>query len=126
MPSIDLPELHSFVLEGFNSFADHSVALGDHPRGGSRPRLTDDQWNQLTATLQASPAKAGVDAPAWRPPLVRDYIAENFGVEYSPAHMYRVMHKAGMSVQTARPIHYEADPEEQRHWRAEFKKSGRR
>jgi len=101
------------------------VALGDRPRGGSSSRLTDDQWDQLTATLAASPSEAGIDAPAWRPPLVREYIAENFDVEYSPAHMYRVMKKAGLSVQTARPIHYEADPEEQRRWRAEFKKSGR-
>lgn len=102
-----------------------ALALGDLPRGGSRSRLTDEQWNQLTATLQASPTEARVDAPAWRPPLVRDYIADTFGVEYSLAHMYRVLKKAGLSVQTARPIHYEADPEEQRRWRAEFKKSGR-
>ncbi|WP_254530780.1 IS630 family transposase [Natrinema gelatinilyticum] len=102
------------------------VALGDLPRGGSRPRLTDDQWDELTATLQAPPSEAGIDAPAWRPSLVREYIAENFGVKYSHAHMYRLMKKAGLSVQTARPIHYQADPEEQRRWRAEFKKSGRR
>jgi len=101
-------------------------ALGDLPRGGSQSHLTDDQWDELTATLAASPSEAGVDAPAWRPPLVHEYIAENFDVEYSLAHMYRVMKKAGLSVQTARPIHYEADPEEQRRWRAEFKKSGRR
>ena len=102
-----------------------SVALGDCPRGGSHSRLTDDQWDELTATLAASPSEAGIDAPAWRPPLVRDYIAETYDVEYSSAHMYRVMKKAGLSVQTARPIHYEADPAEQRRWRAELKKSGR-
>jgi transposase len=103
-----------------------AFALGDLPRGGSHSRLTDDQWDQLTATLAASPSKVEIDAPAWRPPLVREYIAENFDVEYSLAHMYRVMKKAGLSVQTARPIHYKADPEEQRRWREEFKKSGRR
>lgn len=32
------------------------------------------------------------------------------------------MQKAGLSVQTARPIHYEADLDEQRRWREEFKK----
>ena len=101
------------------------VALGDRPRGGSSSRLTDDQWDELTATLAASPSEAGIDAPAWRPPLVRDYIAEIYDVEYSSAHMYRVMEKAGLSVQTARPVHYEADPAEQRRWRAELKKSGR-
>ncbi|WP_394295445.1 winged helix-turn-helix domain-containing protein [Halococcus agarilyticus] len=33
-----------------------------------------------------------------------------------------MLHEAGLSVQTARPIHYKADPEVQRRWRAEFKK----
>ncbi|MCU4754408.1 winged helix-turn-helix domain-containing protein [Halobacteria archaeon AArc-curdl1] len=36
------------------------------------------------------------------------------------------MKRAGLSYQTARPRHYKADPGEQRKWRAEFKKSGRR
>lgn len=115
------------VYDWLDTVAERDVlALGDLPRGGSRSRLTGDQWNELTATLQTSPSEAGIDAPAWRPPLVRDYIADTFGVEYSPAHMYRVMKKAGLSVQTARPVHYEADPVEQRRWRAELKKSGRR
>lgn len=100
------------------------VALGDLPRGGSHSRLTDEQWDHLTATLRASPSEAGIDAPAWRPLLVRDYISDTFGVEYSLAHIYRVMKKAGLSVQTARPVHYKADPDTQRRWREEFKKSG--
>lgn len=102
------------------------VALGDLPRGGSSSRLTDDQWELLTATLAMSPSETGYDAPAWTPPLVRGHIADTFNVEYSHAHMYRVMKKAGLSVQTARPRHYKADPAEQQRWREEFKKSGRR
>ena len=102
------------------------TALGDAPRTGRPPRLSPDQFDQLTATLMASPFDAEIDAPAWTPPLVREYIAYTFGVEYSLPHVYRVMHKAGLSVQTARPIHYEADLDAQRRWRAEFKKSGRR
>ncbi|WP_211609286.1 helix-turn-helix domain-containing protein [Halogranum amylolyticum] len=62
----------------------------------------------------------------WTPALVRDYIAETFSVEYSLAHMYRVMKRAGLSYQTARPRHHKADPAEQQRWRSEFKKSGRR
>jgi transposase len=114
------------VYDWLDTVAERDVfALGDRPRGGSSSRLTDDQWDQLTATLAASPSEAGIDAPAWKPPLVLDYITEKFDVEYSSAHMYRVMKKAGLSVQTARPVHYKADPEEQRRWREEFKKSGR-
>lgn len=97
------------------------VALGDLPRGGSDSRLTDDQWKKLT-TLAASSSEVSIDVPAWRPLRIREYIAETFDVEYSPAHMYRAMKKAGLSGRTARPIHYEADPDEQRRWRKEFKK----
>ena len=102
------------------------TALGDLPRPGQSTRLTEDQWTELTATLAASPSEAGYDEPAWTPTLVRDYIAERFNVEYSLAHMDRVMKRAGLTYQTARPRHYKADPAEQRRWRREFKKSGRR
>lgn len=103
-----------------------STALGDLPRPGQPTRLTDAQWTELTATLAASPSDAGYDDPTWTPALVHEYIAETFDVEYSLAHMYRVMKRAGLSYQTARPRHYKADPAEQRRWRGEFKKSGRR
>ncbi len=102
------------------------TALGDLHRPGQSTRLTENQWTELTATLAASPSEAGYDQPTWTPALVREYIAETFDVEYSLAHMYRVMKRAGLSYQTARPRHYKADPAEQRRWREEFKKSGRR
>jgi transposase len=102
------------------------TALGDAPRPGRHPRLSPAQWTDLTATLHAPPTVAGYTAPAWTPPLVRHHIQDAYGIEYSQAHIYRIMHKAGLSVQTARPRHYNADPDEQRQWRKEFKKSGRR
>ncbi|WP_435079001.1 IS630 family transposase [Halococcus sp. AFM35] len=115
------------IYDWLDDVAERDVtALGDRPRGGSATRLTDRQWKQLTATLAASPSEAGYNEPTWTKELVRDHIAETFDVEYSLAHMYRVMKRAGLSYQTARPRHYKADPSEQREWRAEFKKSGRR
>ncbi|WP_241430222.1 winged helix-turn-helix domain-containing protein [Halococcus salifodinae] len=53
-------------------------------------------------------------------------MAENFRVEYPLAHIYHVMHKIGLSIQTAQSIAYQADSGEQRHWHNQFKKSGRR
>ena len=115
------------VYDWLDTVAERDLtALGDLPRPGQSTRLTEDQWTDLTATLAASPSEAGYDDPAWTPTLVRDYIAETFKIEYSLAHMYRVMKRAGLSYQTARPRHYKADPAEQRRWRGEFKKSGRR
>ena len=102
------------------------TALGDAPRPPNAAKLTAQQWNRLTAALHAPPTDADYDAPAWTPELVQDYISTTFGVDYSLAHMYWVLERAGLSVQTARPRHYKADPEKQRRWRAQLKKSGRR
>lgn len=115
------------VYDWLDTVAERDLtALGDLPHPGQSTRLTEDQWTDLTATLAASPSEVGYDEPAWTPALVRDYIAETFSVEYSLAHMYRVMKRAGLSYQTARPRHHKADPAEQRRWRSEFTKSGRR
>jgi len=73
------------------------TALGDLPRPDQSTRLTDDQWTELTATLAASPSEAGYDNPTWTPALVRNHTVETFDVEYSLAHMYRVMKRAGLS-----------------------------
>ena len=80
------------------------TALGDLPRPGQSTRLTDDQWRELTATLAASPSEAGYDEPTWTPALVRDYIAETFKVEYSLAHMYRVMKRSSEWFGNATPL----------------------
>ena len=98
------------------------TALGDAPRPPNASKLTTDQWEQLTAVLNAPPSEVAYDAPAWTPELVHDYITETFGVEYSLAHMYRVLKRAGLSRQTARPRHYKANAESQRRFREDLKK----
>ena len=97
-------------------------ALGDAPHPPTASKLTPEQWDRLTAELNAPPSDAGYDAPAWTPELVHHHIRVTFGVEYSLAHVYRLMKRAGLSKQTARPRHYKADPVKQQQWREEFKK----
>ncbi|WP_459865214.1 helix-turn-helix domain-containing protein [Halorubrum trueperi] len=98
------------------------VALGDAPKSGRPSRLSADQWMELTATLHASPSEAGYGTPAWSPELLRSHIFDTYGSEYSHAHMHRLLEKAGLSRQTARPSHYKVDPAEKQRWRDEFKK----
>jgi len=102
------------------------TALGDAPRSGRPPQLSDKHWKELTATLHAPPSEAGYDNPTWTPDLLRSHILETYDVEYSHAHMYRLLKKAGLSRQTARPYSYKTDEAEKQRWRDEFKKSGRR
>ena len=97
------------------------TALGDVPRPGRQPRLSPDQWSELTATLHVPPIDAGYTDPAWTPPLVRQHIKNTYGVEYSQAHIYRIMHN-----QSARPdspaAPLKANPVEQHRRRKELKK----
>lgn len=111
------------IYSWLNRFEERSfeAALRDEPRLGRRPLLNSSQRRQLFATLNAPPTEVGYDAPA----LVNAYLDECFGVTYSGEHCRRLLHEAGLSVQTARPYHYKADPAEQYRWRSEFKKSGR-
>ena len=116
------------VYDWLDRFAERGInaALHDSPRPG-RPRLLSHEHHQrFVAAVNAAPTEVGYDAPAWSPVLVRTYLEETFDITYSREHCRRLLHETGLSVQTARPIHYKADPEIQRKWRAEFKKSGRR
>jgi hypothetical protein len=56
------------------------TALGDAPKAGLPPRLSADQWTELTATLHASPTEGGYDDPAWSPELLRSHIFDTYGV----------------------------------------------
>ena len=115
------------VYSWLNRFEERgwTAALRDKPRPGRRSRLGPTQRRQLFADLNAPPIEAGYDAPAWTPALVNAYLDERFDVTYSGEHCRRLLHEAGLSVQTVRPYHYKADPDEQRRWRSSFKKSGR-
>lgn len=115
------------VYSWLRRFADRGseAALRDAPRPGRPSRLSDAQRRQYVAAVNAPPAEAELDAPAWSPALLQEYLRREFGITYSPEHCRRLLHEAGLSVQTARPTHYKADPEAQRGWRSEFKKSGR-
>jgi transposase len=100
--------------------------LTDRPRSGRPPDLSDDDRQQFFEDLHESPEDHGYDRQAWFPPMARDHLETAYGVEYSLRHVRRLMREAGLSWRTARPRHYEADPEAEAEFREEFKKNSRR
>lgn len=96
----------------------HDAPFDEHRTG--RPRkLTAEEQQQLFAELQDSPQEAGFEQQAWFPRLVYHHLQSEYGVEYSLRHIRRLMGEAGLSWRTARPHHYEGDPEQA----AEFQKT---
>jgi len=74
-----------------------SEAIRDDERPGRPPKLAPDEQEAFARALQEPPTAAGYDAEHWRPPLVRTFAAEAFGVEYSLPHVRRLMREAGLA-----------------------------
>jgi transposase len=99
-------------------------ALYDEPKPGRPPKLTDDQFEELETVLHESPEDAGYEGiQVWTPKFAQHWLKTHFGVEYTLRHVRRLMDDAGLSWRTARPEHYEADPEEIAEFQQTFKKS---
>jgi len=52
------------------------------------------------------------------------HIKEEYGVEYHENYAYELLREAGLSLRTARPQHYEADPEEKAEFQDTVEKNG--
>lgn len=98
-------------------------ALHDEPKPGRPPKLTDEQFDELETVLDNSPEDAGYDVQAWSTKLVQHWLKSTFDVEYTRRHVRRLMDDAGLSWRTARPKHYDADPDEIAEFQDTYKKS---
>jgi len=97
----------------------------DGRRAGRPRKLTDDEPDELREVLHDSPENHGFDHHAWVPRPVYHYLQSEYGVEYSLRHIRRLMHEARLSWRTARPTHYEADPEQATEFQETVKKRTR-
>lgn len=77
-------------------------AVIDAHRSGRPRKLTDDQQQELEHTLHQPPTEIGVDAPAWTPALLKEYLRDTFRVEYSRPSCRRLMKEAGLRYQKSR------------------------
>lgn len=66
---------------------------------------------QLEEALHDSSAEVGYDEPSWTPALVRRYLEEAFGVEYSLPSCRRLMKEVGLSYRPPRRT-AAADPDD--------------
>jgi transposase len=95
-------------------------ALRAKPVPGRPPKLTKKQVSILfTMIVGANPAQFQLDFALWTRDLVRQVIAQRFGVELSVGSVGRILRGIGLSPQ--RPLHRatQQDPERVARWRAE-------
>lgn len=93
-------------------------ALVDGRRHNRRERLLSER--QHRAVFEVVQHEEPPGGGAWTSEKLREWLREREGVEISSATAKRTFHRAGLSRQTPRPTHDDADPDAQQ----AFKKGG--
>jgi transposase len=101
-------------------------AVTDDKRTGRKRKLSDLNQQEFEETVHELPENVGIDAPAWTPALVQEYLEETYDVEYSLPSCRRLLKEAGLSYQKPRHTAVEADEDEQEEFHDKLKRSSGR
>jgi transposase len=85
-------------------------------RSGRPSQLTEKQQQQLGDILDSGPVAYGLDTGIWTSPMIAWVIGEEFGIQYHPGHVRRLLHAVGFSVQRPRRVLARADAAAQDKW----------
>jgi len=85
-------------------------------RPGRPAILTDKQREQLGDILDSGPVAYGLDTGIWTSPMIAWVIEQEFGVQYHPGHVRKLLHGLDFSVQRPRRILARADAAAQDRW----------
>jgi transposase len=94
-------------------------ALAATPHPGGRARLTAAQRRRLARLLLKGPRAHGYSTELWTLKRVAEVIAVNFGVEYHPGHVWKILRGMAWSCQKPERRARERDEEAIRRWRQE-------
>src|SRR6266581_8787280 len=107
----------SKVSEWLQRYQTHGVdGLLEGYRSGRPSELTEKQRQQLGDILDSGPAAYGLDNGIWTSPMIAWVIEEEFGVQYHPGHVRKLLHGWGFSVQRPRRVLARADAAAQDRW----------
>jgi transposase len=86
-------------------------------RSGRPSQLTENQQQQLGDIVDSGPVAYGLDNGIWTSPMIAWVIEEEFGVQYHPGHVRKLLDAWGFSVPRPRRILARADVAAQDRWR---------
>ncbi len=75
------------------------AGLASHPSAGPKPKLTEEQRQQIPALLAQGAEAHGFRGDIWTSGRVRDVIARQFGVRYHRDHVRKMLQEMGLSYQ---------------------------
>jgi len=85
-------------------------------RCGRPPELSERQREQLADILDSGPVAYGFTSGVWTSPMVVRILEQEFSVSYHPAHVSRILHELGFSVQRPKKSLAKADQALQSRW----------
>jgi transposase len=88
----------------------------ENPRSGRPSRLDPEQRQHLDELIDSGPIAYGFLSGVWTAPMVTRLIAEEFGVEYHPGHVRKLLRALGFSLQRPGRLLIRANPREQERW----------
>ena len=107
----------SKVSEWLSNYEVHGVeGLLEGFRSGRPPLLNVVQLSGLHDIIESGPVAYGLDTGVWTSPKIAHVIAEEFGVNYHPGHVRKLLSQIGSSVQRPRRVLVRADPALQDRW----------
>jgi len=92
-------------------------ALQKAARAGRKPELTEADGQRLQELLLQGPEKLSYETPLWTCARVAHLIQKEFGVEYHPGHVWKILDDLGWSCQRPVGRARERNEEEIRRWR---------
>ena len=101
--------LHNWQTHGMDGI------LEGH-RSGRPSELSDNEKQVLAGILDSGPVAYGFTTGVWTSPMVARVIEEEFSVDYHPAHVSRMLHELGFSVQRPKKKLARADAKLQSRW----------
>jgi len=98
-------------------------AVSDAHRSGRKRKLSETQQKEFEHTVHEPPEEAGIDAPAWTPALVQEFLEDSYGVEYSYPSCRRLLKEPGLKYQKPRRTAAEAEGSDEDEFHDELKES---
>ena len=105
--------VHAWVCH-WNEYGPEGIKEGH--RSGRPCELTPKQLQHLHDVVESGPVAYGFNSGVWTSPVLADVIQEEFGVDYHPGHVRKLLHRLGCSVQRPTTRLVQADPKAQNKW----------
>lgn len=108
----------SCICEWLKNYEEHGYeGLLEGHRSGRPAYLCEDHKTTLCDIIDSGPVAYGFLSGVWTSPMIARVIQEEFGREYHPGHVRKLLSQLGFSVQRPKRLLAKADPQLQNRWR---------